>query len=146
MFSYFRKGKKSRLSFSPPVQQPPTAGEAKATTTSELSSPDATKSSPQALKARGWVDKYADNRIVGWAFLASENGPPVETDLSIYFDGQLVGTTTANIYRADLEKAGHAAGRCSFQYTPPAGMFSRSQTIEVRTSDGQTIGKPFTRD
>jgi hypothetical protein len=110
---------------------------------SMLSTPE--KPNLPNLKAIGFVDKYSEERIAGWAYLVGNDGP-IEAELKVFVDDQDVGTVPANIYREDLEKAGHGTGRYGFAFVPPEGLVARAKSIEVRTLDDQTIGRRFERE
>jgi|SRR5882757_3840539 len=94
-------------------------------------------------KARGHVDIFKESSIAGWVYYVGRSDTPVALDF--YFDKKLVGTAVADRLRADVKRAGLETDRCGFLFTPPPGTFAQCETIEVRTSNGQTIGK-FTHD
>jgi hypothetical protein len=135
MFSFFRKGKKRNLSFSPPQKLPAKKPDAKIQSVSAA----APEIDLTGVKAVGNVDVFEEARIAGWALYIGHMDTPAKLDF--YFDDRLIGTIVADQYRPDLEKAGHGTGRHSFVFTPPDGLFSRSTTIEVRAANSQTIGR-----
>jgi hypothetical protein len=88
-------------------------------------------------KVIGYVDHSTASEIGGWAYYSGRSDTPMT--LNFYFDGKLLGSTAANIARPDVKRAGHQTDICGFAFKPPVGAFEGSQTVEVRSSDGQVI-------
>jgi hypothetical protein len=158
MFSFFRKGKKRKLSFSPPPPQSsrnvradskPTAIQAAAPIPEPVieRAPSAVSddvvNSKQVdltgIKARGHIDIFSESTIQGWVYYSGHTDIPVT--LEFYFDAKLVGTIIADKVRADVKRAGFETDRCGFEFIPPPGAFAECKSIEVRAANGQTIAR-----
>ena len=82
----------------------------------------------------GHVERLADGAVEGWVFDVSAPDAPVVLD--IVADGAVVARTTASGYRADLDRAGIAEGRCGFRAVVPAGI--RAVSVR-RATDGTEL-------
>ncbi|QDM22628.1 hypothetical protein FIU28_16810 [Tardiphaga sp. vice154] len=89
-------------------------------------------------KPNGHIDSYSQTSILGWAYYPAH--PDLRANVHFFFDGAMKGYAVANRFRPDVQKAGHGDGSCGFDFVPPEGEFDEATTIEVRTSNGQTIG------
>lgn len=86
-------------------------------------------------KLVGHVERIEDGVLEGWV-MDQANDSAVE--LEILVDGEAVGRTLANRYRADLDHAGMAGGRCGFTMAVPASATSLDQ-VDVRVVASGTV-------
>ncbi|GGW48449.1 glycosyltransferase [Alishewanella tabrizica] len=109
----------------------------KTTTTSEVTeaSKIAKVTKAQALFKCN-VENATFGNLAGWV-AAEASDEPIE--LSIYGNGQLLATVTADLYRADLEKAGIHKGLHGFAVPLQAYNTKADTQIELRTAAGQRI-------
>jgi hypothetical protein len=76
--------------------------------------------------------------ITGWA--QNPEHPAAPVCLDIFIGGQLIGRTLANLYRADLQRAGIGSGHHSFVFPLPSDRTFATRAIEVRRShDGAVL-------
>ncbi|GAB3338004.1 hypothetical protein GCM10027299_49700 [Larkinella ripae] len=68
----------------------------------------------------GYLDKVECGTMRGWVWDRDRPNTPVV--LEFYADGQRIGTTEADSYRADLKSAGKGDGNHAYSFTTPAGM------------------------
>jgi hypothetical protein len=94
-------------------------------------------------KAIGYVDQCNASEIAGWAYYSGRSDTPMT--LNFYFDGNLLGSTAADLPRPDVKRAGYQTDVCGFVFKPPVGAFEKSHMIEVRASNGQIIRR-YTRN
>jgi hypothetical protein len=88
----------------------------------------------------GHVERLHNGELQGWVMDRTNPADPVE--LEVLVDGEIVGTVLANRYRADLDSAGLADGRCAFALTMPASAEKLSQVSVRRASDGSQVSVP----
>lgn len=86
-------------------------------------------------KLVGHVERIEDGVLEGWVMDKANAGA---VELEILVDGEVVGRTLANRYRADLDHAGMAGGRCGFTMAVPASAASLEQ-VEVRALASGTV-------
>jgi hypothetical protein len=60
----------------------------------------------------GSIDKLTPQGAVGWIYRADSETP---STLRAFLDGELIGETVADLYRADLHQVGLGDGRCGFE-------------------------------
>ncbi len=89
---------------------------------------------------KGHVERLEDGVLVGWVTDATAGAAPVELDVLV--DDEIVARTLANRYRADLDQAGLAGGRCAFSVALPASAVSLAQIQVRRTNDGARVAMP----
>lgn len=88
---------------------------------------------------RGFVDTAGPDRVSGWAQCEAATEAPVALD--ILAEGALVARVLANLYRADLRRAGLGSGCHGFELILPAGV---KGPISIRRAlDGALL--PFTK-
>ncbi len=86
----------------------------------------------------GGIDLLDRHGVQGWVHESDDPESPVS--LAIRIDGQVVARTLANLYRADLEKAGIGSGRYGFALKLEAVSPYEAHTIEiVREEDGAAL-------
>ena len=84
----------------------------------------------------GHVERLQDGVLEGWVI--DQANPTVPVELQVLVDGELVATLLANRYRADLDRAGLAGGRCAFTLALAA-----TDQVEVRRAgDGRQVPMP----
>ena len=67
------------------------------------------------LELIGYVDRVENGKIIGWAKYKNSHK---HVELGLYEDGELVGTTTAKIYRKNLKCKGiDNTGNCEFRFS-----------------------------
>ena len=77
----------------------------------------------------GWIDTISETLVSGWCWRQNSNIPQV---VSLIVDDHIVDVKIANIFRADLLKAGIGSGCFGFHLTlPQAGPFTADR-IQVR--------------
>ncbi|WP_417698540.1 glycosyltransferase family 2 protein [Psychromonas sp.] len=88
-------------------------------------------------KYKGNIDNNGNRPlIVGWASDGTKEG----TIISIYADGQKVGTHTAKLYREDLKKHNINAGYAGFEYPVPLSLMDgKEHLIEIRDEEGKYL-------
>jgi hypothetical protein len=87
------------------------------------------------LTSEGWVS--------GWAYVSTRPGD--RRVVEIIAGTEMVGTTTADAYRQDLETGGIGDGRHAFSFALPFEVLAQPREMLVATRDratGQPIGKP----
>ena len=88
---------------------------------------------------RGHVERVAGGAVHGWVTDSANPASPVELDILV--EGESIGRVLANRYRADLDHAGIAGGRCAFTVSLPAAVTSLDQ-VEIRhTATGMALAK-----
>jgi len=87
----------------------------------------------------GNIESLDSGVLTGWVTDRASQAP-VEVDVLV--DGEVVARVLANRYRADLEKAGLAEGRCGFSVALPPAAESLGQITLRRCTDGSLIGAP----
>jgi len=90
-----------------------------------------------AGELRGNLESLEDGVLTGW--VAGETGDAVEAEVLV--DGEVVATLVANRYRADLDQAGLAGGRCAFTVTLPPAAETLSQVSLRRIGDGAALAQ-----
>ncbi len=88
---------------------------------------------------RGFVDIAQPHRVAGWAQCAG--APEVPVTLEILAGGVKVARVLANLYRADLRRAGLGSGCHGFEIALPAG--TRGPISVRRAQNGMVL--PFTQ-
>ena len=90
----------------------------------------------------GFVDAIVEERLVGWAF--DPAAPNRVVTVSLYGDGDLICTLSANQFRDDLFQAGHGDGRHGFAVRLPLEIFTAPVIIvKVLADDGsELVGSP----
>lgn len=88
----------------------------------------------------GHVERLDDGLLEGWVTENIAGGAPVELDILV--DGEFTARILANRYRADLDRAGLAGGRCAFAVALPASVLSLAQVAVRRSTDGAAIAMP----
>jgi glycosyltransferase involved in cell wall biosynthesis len=93
---------------------------------------------------RGNLDVVNEDLIEGWARDEADPDRPVK--LRILDNGLLIGEVWADLYRADLERAGIGAGRHAFSFSVPGGLspLFRHVVQLQRESDWQDLSRPKT--
>lgn len=89
----------------------------------------------------GYLDGITeDGKVVGWA----RSDPNVPVVISVAYNGQQCPSVVADLYRADLEAAGHGSGRHGFAFPLPcaASKFDPA-LLHVGFGDGTPL--PFGR-
>ena len=86
---------------------------------------------------RGHVERFDKGKLEGWVLDEGNPGSPVTLD--IFVDGERVAHLPANRYRADLDHAGLAGGRCGFSVTLPASVRALGQISVRRAGDGMPL-------
>lgn len=69
---------------------------------------------------QGYLDSASDGFVQGWAVNMRKPSEPVS--VSVRCNGKPLGATLADIYRADLEKAGFGNGKHAFAFELPHGI------------------------
>ena len=87
---------------------------------------------------RGNVDVFSFQKIAGWAQYVQH--PEIPVTLGIHFDNELAAQVVADRYRPDLKAANLGSGHHSFEFIP-SKLFLSSKMIEVKASNGKTIGE-----
>jgi phenylpropionate dioxygenase-like ring-hydroxylating dioxygenase large terminal subunit len=82
---------------------------------------------------RGHIDSVSDGHVRGWAYNAS--APRKRVAVEIYAAGVLLGTTRADIFRADLAEAGIGDGTVAFVFVLPAAAAYVTITARVAGTD-----------
>jgi hypothetical protein len=99
---------------------------------------------PVAVVAKGalkdHVERLESGMLEGWVMDEATDAAPVELDVLV--DGEMVARVLANRYRADLDHAGLAGGRCAFSVTLPASAVRLSQVVVRRAQDGAVLSMP----
>jgi probable HAF family extracellular repeat protein len=91
-----------------------------------------------ASSLRGYIDLVGVDSIEGWA--QNIDHPDAPVCLDIFAGDQLIGRVLANVYRADLARAGVGSGRHSFAFSPPKDSDFDIDAVHVRRSlDGATL-------
>lgn len=105
----------------------------------EADSAVAAPSAKAPLPLRGRVDSVERHRIRGWAL--DPNAPDRPISLTVSINGQLITRVMANRYRTDLERAGIADGRRSFDVMPdpPLSPMQRHVIEVCREEDGSPL-------
>lgn len=88
----------------------------------------------------GHVERLRDGELEGWIMDRANPANPIE--LEVLVDGEIVATVLANRYRADLDRAGRADGRCAFSVVMPAAAADIGQVSVRRASDGGQVAMP----
>jgi hypothetical protein len=78
---------------------------------------------------RGYLDQAGPEKITGWAQYADRPETPV--CLEVRADGRRIARVLANLYRADLRKAGLGSGCHAFEVAMPAGVRGRITVCEA---------------
>lgn len=100
----------------------------------------AAATSVQLSQFRGHVEHLVDGAVHGWVFDEANPESPVELD--VLAEGEFITRVLANRYRADLDHAGLAGGRCAFSVALPASVTALHQ-IEVRhAANGAALSQP----
>ncbi len=81
---------------------------------------------------RGFLDRFDETSIVGWAIDESKPGAPVA--LTIYLNGILLMEVKTAQPRGDLAKNGWNGDTAGFSLTFPAGLLPPESVIDVRFS------------
>jgi GT2 family glycosyltransferase/glycosyltransferase involved in cell wall biosynthesis len=87
-------------------------------------------SEPKESVFKSNIEGYQSGKINGWV-VDLANDMPVE--IEILLDGFSLGQVEASLYRADLDRAGFAGGRCHFSlYVDPAFLNRELAKFEIR--------------
>ena len=84
----------------------------------------------------GWIDAITSEMVAGWAIDTDHAELPMV--LEIWAGGNLLGTSLACAYRADLEDAGKGNGQCAFFFALPPGTNARNLRVR-RGGDGASL-------
>jgi glycosyltransferase involved in cell wall biosynthesis len=108
------------------IQWPPSAAE------------PGSKAAPIQLPSLyGYLDRVSrDGMISGWCWYPDR--PEVHVDLAILVDGQHVGTTRADAFRADLQQAGIGDGTHGFGFALPYAVLAEKGTMRVAVQEAGT--------
>ena len=94
----------------------------------------------------GYLDAVSAQRITGWVV---QNASPRHVEVQLYINGNWQQTTTANIYRPDVQHAGHSPnGLAGYMFTPAQPLQPKDQ-VSVRicpspdTEMLELIGSPL---
>jgi SAM-dependent methyltransferase len=68
----------------------------------------------------GYLDSLADGYVQGWA--RDTRKPSEPASVTVHCNGRPVGSTAADIYRADLKQAGYGEGKHGFAFYLPDGL------------------------
>lgn len=86
---------------------------------------------------KGAIDSVHNGQCYGWAL---DEAAPGFIEIRLFIDGELAGSTMANLYREDLAAAGLRDGRVAFCFDIPETMRDgRHHRIELFTTDGKRI-------
>lgn len=83
------------------------------------------------------IERLVAGTIEGWVY--DTDHPEAAVEIEAVVDGEVVGQAIANRYRADLEYAGLAGGRCGFTMTMPASVISLDDVTFRRACDGALL-------
>ena len=93
----------------------------------------------------GHLDRVGEKVIEGWAWLPNS---PEERLVVVVYDGEReIGSSTATIYREDLEKSGKGDGRYKFSVPTPADLRDGKAHVVhafVREPEFELKGSPQT--
>ena len=96
---------------------------------------DNTKSSD---KYKGYIDRYTDNTLEGWAYLTSKPNKPL--NIEIVVDGEVLGETHAQIYRQDLSDTFQTSGKHGFSIQIPKQKKDKhSGIVRLRDKESKRI-------
>lgn len=94
----------------------------KATAMTDMSaSNDPVQEALETKAIRGNLEGVKDGSVFGW--IHNDDDPSEILQVGIYEDDVLLGETTADIHRADLEEAGVGDGHCAFNMLLPDSIF-----------------------
>ena len=93
-----------------------------------------------ASQFRGHVEHVTAGAVHGWVIDDANTGTPVELDILV--EGEIIARVLANRYRADLDHAGLADGRCAFTVTLPASVTALDQVAVRLASTGVALPQP----
>lgn len=82
----------------------------------------------------GYFDQVLSGLIFGWAWQSDLPNDPIYVD--VYIDNVYQSSIVANVYRADLEKAGKGNGRHAFQIKVPTRFYDgQFHAVRIRYQD-----------
>ncbi len=97
------------------------------------------ETAPAALgELKGMLERIENGVLHGWVMDAANPAEAVEAEVLV--DGDVAGRVVANRYRADLDQANMAGGRCAFTFALPASATSLEQVSLRRIADGARLG------
>ena len=83
---------------------------------------------------RGYVDSCDGGEVCGWVW--DRQRPKQRLCVEIYSAGRRIGSSTADLFRADLASSGIGDGRHAFRFQLPTGDFPE-ETIAVKVEESQ---------
>lgn len=102
----------------------------------QLAGIDTAKAAPGQLK--GNLERIENGVLHGWVIDSANTTDAVEAEVLV--EGEVVARLVANRYRADLDQADLAGGRCGFSVALPASAEALSQIRLRRATDGAMLG------